>query len=435
MMLEFRWPLLGVIIPVAIIACTAYGSHYFILRHHLSTTQQIIYECLASMIWASYALAIYTSPGEPPKNYNPKKGEWKRYCTKCRIYKPPRTHHCSKCNKCVMAMDHHCPWTLNCVGANNLPHFMRFLFWVIVGTLYLFVQFCERIIGYYNDLDKPIYLIKRSELIAVVVFTPIDLFILLSISLLFIRCLINICKGMTQIEIWEWDRIDSQFHSKRLWKSIRLNYKQLHGKKLPKLNTWTNKTPIDDEEYPLDDIMNQEENDELNSLVGPESTDTESHYRDDEDLEGECDPGADEEECDEEVDEDNDTVPQNFTIDDLIFPYDYGLWGNLKHFLGSPFMWLVPWSKPNNSGLDIEPSLDYKEDDQLGLPWPPDGGNQNITIPTPNDDELRSINNYSQIKKQLDPRYNAKRSNWQNDMGESLNDFGVYIDDSDDDKL
>lgn len=73
MMLEFRWPLLGVIIPVAIIACTAYGSHYFILRHHLSTTQQIIYECLASMIWASYALAIYTSPGEPPKNYNPKR--------------------------------------------------------------------------------------------------------------------------------------------------------------------------------------------------------------------------------------------------------------------------------------------------------------------------------------------------------------------------
>lgn len=423
MMLEFRWPLLGVIIPSLIIGLTAYGSHYFILRHHLSTTQQIIYEYITSMIWISYILAIFMSPGQPPKDYTPKKGEWKRYCTKCQSYKPPRTHHCSKCNVCVMAMDHHCPWTLNCVGAKNLPHFMRFLFWVIVGTTYLLVQLCERIVGYYNDLDKPIYLIKRSELIAVIVFTPIDLFVLLSISLLFIRCLINIGKGMTQIEIWEWDRIDSQFHSKRLWKSIRLNYKQLYGKQLPQLSTWTNKTPIDEGEFAMEEIS-QDESSGLTSAGSSAIATTESQSHDDM-LEGDGDQDEEEKEI----------VPQNFTMDDVIFPYDYGVWSNIKYFLGSPLMWLVPWSKPNNNGFNIEPSVDYKEDDQLGLPWPPDGGNQNITIPTPSDDELRSIKNYSQLKKQLDPRYNAKRRNWQNDMGESLNDYGVYIDDSDDDKL
>lgn len=423
-MLEFRWPLLGVIIPVFIIGFTAYGSHYFILRHHLSTTQQVIYECFVSMIWVSYILAIYTSPGQPPKEYTPKTGEWKRYCTKCQNYKPPRTHHCSKCNVCVMEMDHHCPWTLNCVGANNLPHFMRFLFWVIVGTTYLFVQLCKRIVGYYNDLDKPIYLIQKSELIAVVVFTPIDLLVLLSISLLFIRCLINIGKGMTQIEIWEWDRIDSQFYSKRLWKSIRLNYKQLYGKQLPELSTWTNKTPIDEDGFPLEELERDEE--------GEESADSQQGIA----QEGASQQSDTDQDFNGDEGEDDKIVPENFTIDDLIFPYDYGIWGNLKHFLGSPFMWLVPWGKSrNNNGFTIEPSLDYKEDDQLGLPWPPDGGNQNISIPTPSDDELRSIGNYSELKRQLDPRYNAKRSSWHNDMGESLHDYGVYIDDSDDDKL
>ncbi|KAI5950038.1 PFA4 [Candida margitis] len=428
MMLELRWPLLGVIIPVAIIGFTAYGSHYFILRNHLSTTQQIIYECLASMIWISYALAIYASPGRPPKDYTPKKGEWKRYCTKCQSYKPPRTHHCSKCKTCVMAMDHHCPWTLNCVGANNLPQFMRFLFWVMVGTGYLFVQLCERIVAYYNDSDKPIYLIKRSELIAVIVFTPVDLFVLLSISLLFIRCLINICKGMTQIEIWEWDRIDSQFHSKRLWKSIRLNYEQLYGKQLPQLSTWTNISPIDKEEFSMEEIRNDDNNESDGSQI------RNSLEMDDEEESRSSDDMLEQREVEQELDEEE-LVPSNFTIDDLIFPYDYGIWGNIKYFLGSPFMWLVPWAKPNNDGFNIEPSSDYKEDDQLGLPWPPDGGNQNITIPTPSDDELRGITNYSQLKKQLDPRYNANRSSWHNDMGEGLNDFGVYIDDSDDNEL
>ncbi|KAI5952972.1 PFA4 [Candida theae] len=429
---EFRWPLLGVIIPVLIIGFTAYGSHYFILRHHLSTTQQVIYECFASMIWISYIMAIYTSPGHPPKDYTPKKGEWKRYCTKCQSYKPPRTHHCSKCNRCIMEMDHHCPWTLNCVGANNLPHFMRFLFWVIVGTAYLFVQLCERIVGYYDDSDKPMYLIKRSELVAVVVFTPIDLFILLSITVLFIRCLINIGKGMTQIEIWEWDRIDSQFYSKRLWKSIRLSYKQSYGKELPQLTTWTNRAPVnDDDALPMEE-MNQHEINEIGEGEALDGVATESQSRG-----VESDATAQQEFNNDDDDEDEeDIVPQNFTIDDLMFPYDYGVWGNLKHFLGSPFMWLVPWGKPKGNGYDLEPSSDYKEDDQLGLPWPPDGGNQNITISPPSDDELkRGIRNYSQLKKQLDPRSNAKRSSWHNDTGERLLDYGVYVDDSDDDKL
>ncbi|KAI5949414.1 PFA4 [Candida jiufengensis] len=334
------------------------------------------------MIWISYILAIFKSPGGPPTNYKPKQGEWKRYCSKCKNYKPPRAHHCSKCKKCILSMDHHCPWTLNCVGHENLPHFMRFLVWVIIGTSFLFAQQVNRIIEYYNNSDLPIYLIKRSELAAVIALTPINLFVLISISLLFIRCFINICKGMTQIEIWEWDRIESQFDSNRLWESIKLNYRKLHDKELPKLTTWTN--------YREEPLQTEESSNE---------------------------------------------VPENFTIDDLIFPYDYGIWQNITKALGGPFLFLLPWSKPSENGHDLEPSIDYKEDDQLNLPWPPDGGNHEIEVKTPTNEELKNIKNYSKLKKILDPRTESKRSNWTNDQGEKLDDFGVDIDDSDDDKL
>ena len=48
----------------------SYGSHYFILRHHLTMKQQLIYEFYVTMIWISYLLAIYTNPGRVPKIIN-----------------------------------------------------------------------------------------------------------------------------------------------------------------------------------------------------------------------------------------------------------------------------------------------------------------------------------------------------------------------------
>ena len=50
-----------------------------------------------------------------------------RYCKKCRVIKPDRTHHCSSCGKCVLKMDHHCPWLATCVGLRNYKPFLLFL--------------------------------------------------------------------------------------------------------------------------------------------------------------------------------------------------------------------------------------------------------------------------------------------------------------------
>ncbi|KXS10860.1 zf-DHHC-domain-containing protein [Gonapodya prolifera JEL478] len=59
-----------------------------------------------------------------------------RWCKKCLLPKPVRTHHCSVCKRCVMGMDHHCPWLANCVGHANHRHFLLFLAHLTVGCLY-----------------------------------------------------------------------------------------------------------------------------------------------------------------------------------------------------------------------------------------------------------------------------------------------------------
>jgi hypothetical protein len=34
---------------------------------------------------------------------------FKKYCRRCKAYKPQRAHHCSICGRCIVKMDHHCP--------------------------------------------------------------------------------------------------------------------------------------------------------------------------------------------------------------------------------------------------------------------------------------------------------------------------------------
>ena len=46
-----------------------------------------------------------------------------RFCKKCRLYKPDRTHHCKKLGRCVLEMDHWCPWVRNTVGYRNRKYF------------------------------------------------------------------------------------------------------------------------------------------------------------------------------------------------------------------------------------------------------------------------------------------------------------------------
>ena len=51
----------------------------------------------------------------------------RRFCRKCKLFKPDRAHHCRTCNSCVLKMDHHCSWINTCVGYHNYKAFLLFL--------------------------------------------------------------------------------------------------------------------------------------------------------------------------------------------------------------------------------------------------------------------------------------------------------------------
>lgn len=373
-MWEFKWPWVGIAIPCLLIGGLGYGSHFFILRQHMTPAAQICYQVYVSMVWVSYLLAITVGPGSPPPGYTVPEKQWKRWCAKCKNYKPQRTHHCRKCNLCVLMMDHHCPWTNNCVGHHNMPHFLRFLGWVIFTTGFTLVHHTTRALDYFHSRHLPAYLIRKSELAAVIVLGPLNLFVFLAVLLLFVKCLYHIATGKTQIEVWELERIEAQFHSERLWTKIRYNYELVHGKPMPTLTSWN-----------LSSLHHNEV--ELRRL-------------------------------------DDSVVPASFTFDDIVFPYDLGIWANLCAALGPVWSWVLPWARAPGSGCDFATNDD---DDQLELPWPIDGGNIDVQYKTWTDDDLRQLANALLIKKHLDPRSNLERSQWTNDLGESLDDYGVDV--------
>lgn len=317
-------------IPCVLIFTIAYGSHWFVFRHHMAHSQQVRYQLFVGAVWVSYAAAVFKLPGAPPKNYLPDSSLWKQYCQKCRGFKPPRTHHCKSCNQCVLLMDHHCPWTLNCVGHGNLPHFLRFLGWVVFTTGYTGVQLTLRTIQFYQDRNLPAYLMRKSELIAVIVLLPVDIFVCLTVLLLLVRCLANVVTGTTQIESWEKERMETQARSLRFWDSVKNNYRLRHGQEMPELHSWTR-------------------------------------------------PGS------------------PMTADDIVFPYDLGFYRNTVNALGLPWTWLLPWGKPATDGIHFE----IVTDDQLDLPWPPDGGYKGTSEP------------------------HVYRDGWVNEMGETPEDYGV----------
>ncbi|ODV79459.1 Palmitoyltransferase PFA4 [Suhomyces tanzawaensis NRRL Y-17324] len=390
MAVQLKWPILGVVIPCVLIAILGYGSHYFVFSSRLEPSTQAWFQFSLTMVWVSYALAIIIPPGLPPHNFEPKHGEWRRWCKKCQNYKPERAHHCKTCNVCVLQMDHHCPWTYNCVGHRNMGHFLRFLAWVLWTTGFAMVQLALVALQYYHDRALPSYLVDKRELVAVVFLLPVDVFVFLTILVLAIRCLINwVGRGMSQIEVWEWERIEHQFHTERMWSQINRNYLTLHGRKMPQLTSWNH----------LAVLLQMDEREAIAHEAGTAPVD--------------------------EL-----VVPPNFTPDDLVFPYDLGMWNNLTAILGYPWAWLMPWSEPSSSGYHPAKTK-YLEDDQLNLPWPPDGGHQEQTAfvrDTCTDDiELSDYRNISLLKKRLDPRSTMERKKWVNDVGERLDDYGVDL--------
>ena len=108
-----------------------------------------------AMFVCSFYKAFNTSPGGVPESL-----EWRdlktaeelqanflkerkhtngalRWCRRCSLVKPDRSHHCRLCDQCVLKMDHHCPWIANCVGYYNYKFFFLMLTYGML-SLWLF---------------------------------------------------------------------------------------------------------------------------------------------------------------------------------------------------------------------------------------------------------------------------------------------------------
>ncbi|RKP03312.1 hypothetical protein CXG81DRAFT_24087 [Caulochytrium protostelioides] len=263
------WARVAVGLTLLLITGIPFSVHYWIywpwLEFHPERSQLLWlgpFQAGVVAMWVHYALACFTSPGFTPADYDPIKtpgllmgppaetvrrlprytapaasspprqprrgarhatltldhGIY-RYCRKCQLYKPPRSHHCSICRRCVLKMDHHCPWVgNNCVGHANQGHFVRFLGSILYCTLSCMLLLALRmydLFRYQQALDawpRTIYYtapITTAEVVCLVVVLVLLFMLMLSVGLLFLWQIMFAWNNTTTIESQENKQIEA----------------------------------------------------------------------------------------------------------------------------------------------------------------------------------------------------------------------------------
>lgn len=172
----------------------------------------IIYGVLLSLGVLSHLKCMLTDPGsmslnsaKPFVSTTSAKNEYisEEYCNRCRCIKPTRTHHCSVCERCIERMDHHCPWVNNCVGFYNQKHFVLFMFYVELASLYSIAMLIVR--ATYCTYNQETELCRRSRqeasfdmLVGMLAFFLAGMFAIFCAIMLYdqLYCIINNTSGI-----------------------------------------------------------------------------------------------------------------------------------------------------------------------------------------------------------------------------------------------
>ncbi|OJJ31762.1 hypothetical protein ASPWEDRAFT_632345 [Aspergillus wentii DTO 134E9] len=155
--------------------------------------------------------------------------QWKfdeeNFCVSCMVRKPLRSKHCKRCGRCVAKHDHHCPWIDNCVGANNLRHFVLYITCLEAGII-LFVHLT---FSYINILPAPTEakcnIINETlcDFVLRDTFTIIlDLWVIIQLVWVTMLCavqLVQISRNQTTYENMRGHSIDRSYPSSRAFAS------------------------------------------------------------------------------------------------------------------------------------------------------------------------------------------------------------------------
>ncbi|KAK7985299.1 Palmitoyltransferase PFA4 [Apiospora saccharicola] len=220
-----------------LIAFLGYGSQVLFNRSPdlepgpLTPTQSYTFNGLLLCLWWTYYRACTVDPGRytfPPSitkpNHSDDEGEKtgaqggrpQKRCKKCRLPKPPRSHHCRICGRCIPKMDHHCPWTSNCVSLQTFPHFVRFLVWTNVSLWTLLYFIFQRFNYLWANRHLPAYLGPTlPQLIWVTLFALVGLGTSLALGILLGTTVQGWLFNTTMIEGWEIERHDALLERRR----------------------------------------------------------------------------------------------------------------------------------------------------------------------------------------------------------------------------
>jgi palmitoyltransferase len=92
----------------------------------------LVFHVLLVLMVASYVQTVRVDPGTTPLSWHlevvaSKNAEDFAFCSRSKMYKPPRAHYCSVTRRQVLNMDHFCPWVVNTVGFFNRKFFVLFV--------------------------------------------------------------------------------------------------------------------------------------------------------------------------------------------------------------------------------------------------------------------------------------------------------------------
>lgn len=136
-----------------------------------------------------------------------------RYCSKCEVFKPDRSHHCSTCGRCILRMDHHCIFINNCVSFINHKFFISFVFYACIGCTFVAVAAFPTMASVVFQPMPPQYATKAASVYALPLSSTLEtcavigyiVCVAFAFALAIFVCFHTylVTKGRTTIELYE----------------------------------------------------------------------------------------------------------------------------------------------------------------------------------------------------------------------------------------